>query len=83
MRAGAALAMLAALTACQPRAPLPVRHGIVSIDYCADQMLLGLVRPDGGEALLLGRPVSDPLARTRVGYLPELFRYQPWLTAAT
>ncbi|MBD3782239.1 MAG: ABC transporter substrate-binding protein, partial [Micrococcales bacterium] len=35
--------MLAALTACQPRAPLPVRHGIVSIDYCADQMLLGLV----------------------------------------
>lgn len=31
------------------RAPLPVRHGIVSIDYCADQMLLGLV-PQGASA---------------------------------
>jgi ABC-2 type transport system ATP-binding protein len=44
------------------------------------KMLLGLVRPDGGEAMLLGRPASDPLARAQVGYLPELFRYQPWLT---
>jgi ABC-2 type transport system ATP-binding protein len=46
------------------------------------KMLLGLVRPDAGEVLLLGRPARDPLARARVGYLPELFRYQPWLTAA-
>src|SRR6195952_938040 len=46
------------------------------------KMLLGLVRPDAGEVLLLGRPASDPLARTGVGYLPELFRYQPWLSAA-
>ena len=46
------------------------------------KMLLGLVRPDAGEVLLLGRPASDPRARARVGYLPELFRYQPWLTAA-
>jgi ABC-2 type transport system ATP-binding protein len=46
------------------------------------KMLLGLVRPDAGEVMVLGRPGSDPLARTRVGYLPELFRYQPWLTAA-
>jgi ABC-2 type transport system ATP-binding protein len=46
------------------------------------KMLLGLVRPDAGEVLLLGRPGRDPRARTRVGYLPELFRYQPWLTAA-
>ena len=46
------------------------------------KMLLGLVRPDAGEVLLLGRPAKDPLARTGVGYLPELFRYQPWLTAA-
>ncbi|HEX8345786.1 MAG TPA: ABC transporter ATP-binding protein, partial [Actinoplanes sp.] len=43
---------------------------------------LGLVRPDAGEVLLLGRPGRDPRARRRVGYLPELFRYQPWLTAA-
>lgn len=46
------------------------------------KILLGLVRPDAGEALLLGRPAGDPRARARVGYLPELFRYQPWLTAA-
>ncbi|MEV4703341.1 ABC transporter ATP-binding protein [Actinoplanes sp. NPDC049316] len=46
------------------------------------KILLGLVRPDAGEVLLLGRPSRDPRARARVGYLPELFRYQPWLTAA-
>ena len=46
------------------------------------KMLLGLVRPDAGEVLLLGRPATDPAARARVGYLPELFRYQPWLSAA-
>ncbi|MFL5909983.1 MAG: ABC transporter ATP-binding protein [Gaiellaceae bacterium] len=45
-------------------------------------MLLGLGRPDAGQVLLLGRPAQDPDARSRVGYLPELFRYQPWLTAA-
>jgi len=44
------------------------------------KMLLGLVRPDAGEVLLLGRAASEPDARTRVGYLPELFRYQPWLS---
>jgi ABC-2 type transport system ATP-binding protein len=46
------------------------------------KILLGLVSPDAGEVLLLGRPGTDPRARARVGYLPELFRYQPWLTAA-
>ena len=46
------------------------------------KMLLGLVRPDAGEVMLLGRPAADPVARRRVGYLPELFRYQPWLSAA-
>jgi ABC-2 type transport system ATP-binding protein len=45
------------------------------------KMLMGLVRPDAGEVLLLGRSARDPRARARVGYLPELFRYQPWLTA--
>ena len=45
------------------------------------KMLLGVVRPDSGEVMLLGRSGSDPAARARVGYLPELFRYQPWLTA--
>jgi ABC-2 type transport system ATP-binding protein len=46
------------------------------------KILLGLVRPDAGDVLLLGRAARDPAARARVGYLPELFRYQPWLTAA-
>jgi ABC-2 type transport system ATP-binding protein len=46
------------------------------------KMLLGLVHPDAGEVMLLGRPATDPAARSRVGYLPELFRYQPWLSAA-
>ncbi|MGY1814909.1 ABC transporter ATP-binding protein [Blastococcus sp. SYSU D00820] len=46
------------------------------------KMLLGLVRPDAGEVMLLGSPGRDPESRRRVGYLPELFRYQPWLTAA-
>ena len=46
------------------------------------KMLLGLVRPDAGEAKLLGRTATEPAARARVGYLPELFRYQPWLSAA-
>lgn len=45
------------------------------------KMLLGLVRPDAGEVVLLGRAATDPQARARVGYLPELFRYQPWLSA--
>src|SRR3569833_192130 len=45
-------------------------------------MLLGLVRPDAGEVLLLGRPGRDPASREKVGYLPALFRYQPWLSAA-
>ncbi|SOC46287.1 ABC-2 type transport system ATP-binding protein [Blastococcus aggregatus] len=45
------------------------------------KMLLGLVRPDAGEVMLLGRPATEPAARARVGYLPELFRYQPWLSA--
>ena len=45
------------------------------------KMMLGLVRPDAGEVMLLGQPGTDPLSRLRVGYLPELFRYQPWLTA--
>jgi ABC-2 type transport system ATP-binding protein len=46
------------------------------------KILLGLVRPDAGEVLLLGRSAGDPDARRSVGYLPELFRYQPWLSAA-
>jgi ABC-2 type transport system ATP-binding protein len=46
------------------------------------KMLLGLTRPDAGEVMLLGRSGREPGSRARVGYLPELFRYQPWLSAS-
>jgi ABC-2 type transport system ATP-binding protein len=47
----------------------------------AVKLLLGLARPTGGTGRLLGAPLGDRLVRRRVGYLPELFRYQAWLTA--
>src|SRR4051812_49264158 len=47
----------------------------------AVKLLLGLTRPTSGEAWLLGRPLGDRAARRHVGYLPELFRFQPWLSA--
>ena len=51
----------------------------------AVKLLLGLARATSGEASLLGAPLSDAAAhreaRRKVGYLPELFRYQGWLTA--
>ncbi len=48
----------------------------------AVKILLGLVRPTAGQARLFGRPVDDPAVRRRVGYLPENFRFQDWLTGA-
>ncbi len=45
------------------------------------KLLLGLTRPTGGEGWMLGAPLGDRVARRRVGYLPELFRYQDWLSA--
>lgn len=45
------------------------------------KMLLGLVAPTSGTALLLGKPVGDREAMSRVGFLPEHFRFQEWLTA--
>jgi ABC-2 type transport system ATP-binding protein len=47
----------------------------------AVKLLLGLTRPTGGEGTVLGRPLGDLGARRSIGYLPELFRYQAWLTA--
>lgn len=46
----------------------------------AVKLLLGLTSPTAGDAWLLGEPIGRPHARQRVGYLPELFRYPPWLT---
>lgn len=46
------------------------------------KILLGLVRPSAGSARLFGVDAADPAARRRVGYLPEQFRFPPWLTGA-
>ena len=47
----------------------------------AVKLLLGLLKPTAGEGWLLGKPVGDLHTRRRIGYLPELFRYQSWLSA--
>jgi ABC-2 type transport system ATP-binding protein len=45
----------------------------------AVKLLLGLVRPTAGGGRLLGRPLGDPSARARIGFLPEHFRFHEWL----
>ena len=45
------------------------------------KMLLGLIAPTSGEASLLGKPVGNREVMRRVGFLPEHFRFQEWLTA--
>jgi ABC-2 type transport system ATP-binding protein len=47
----------------------------------AVKLLLGLAQPTGGSGEILGQPIGERSSRKRVGYLPELFRYQSWLTA--
>ena len=47
----------------------------------AVKLLLGLSQPTLGDGRVLGAPLGDVAARKRVGYLPELFRYQGWMTA--
>jgi ABC-2 type transport system ATP-binding protein len=44
------------------------------------KMLLGLIEPTSGTGLLLGKPLGDRAARGKVGFLPEHFRFQDWLT---
>jgi ABC-2 type transport system ATP-binding protein len=44
------------------------------------KMLLGLVAPTSGSATLLGAPIGDREVRARLGFLPEHFRFQDWLT---
>jgi ABC-2 type transport system ATP-binding protein len=45
------------------------------------KLLLGLISPTSGEGWLLGQPIGDLKTRRKIGYLPELFRYQAWLSA--
>src|SRR6516165_6931421 len=44
------------------------------------KMLLGLVFPTSGEAEILGSPAGDVKTRSKVGFLPEHFRFYDWLT---
>ena len=48
----------------------------------AVKMLLGLIRPTSGEGFLLCAPLRNQAARSRVGFLPEHFRFHDWLTAS-
>ena len=43
------------------------------------KMLLGLVKPTGGRAFVLGAPAGDVEVRRKIGFLPEDFRFYEWL----
>jgi ABC-2 type transport system ATP-binding protein len=45
------------------------------------KMLLGLIKPTGGDGRVLGASLGDHEARRRIGFLPEHFRFHEWLTA--
>ncbi|MFC4452721.1 ABC transporter ATP-binding protein [Deinococcus sonorensis] len=45
------------------------------------KMLLGLVMPTSGEVRVLGGSPQDPEIRRQLGFLPEQFRFQNWMTA--
>ena len=44
-------------------------------------VLLGFVNPTAGDAWIFGANVREPIARQRIGYLPELTYYYKFLTA--
>ena len=44
-------------------------------------VLLGFVNATAGDAFLFGKSVREPIARQRIGYLPELTYYYKFLTA--
>lgn len=44
------------------------------------KMMVGLLFPTSGKALVLGKPVGDIDVRKKIGYLPENFKYQDWMT---
>ena len=46
------------------------------------KMLLHLIAPSGGQGYLFGEPLSHPQVRSRVGFLPEHFRFHDWLKAS-
>lgn len=46
----------------------------------AIKMLLGLVRPTAGDARVLDAPLGAVQTRAQIGFLPEHFRFQDWLS---
>jgi ABC-2 type transport system ATP-binding protein len=44
------------------------------------KMLVGLLFPTAGKARVLGKPLGDLSAKRKIGFLPENFHYQEWLT---
>jgi ABC-2 type transport system ATP-binding protein len=45
------------------------------------KMLMGLIYPTGGTATLFGRPIGDPAAKAKVGFLPESPYFYDYLTS--
>jgi len=76
-----------AKTACD-KISIAVRHGQVygflgpngaGKSTCV-KMLIGLVYPTSGGGTVLGKALGSVTARKKMGYLPEMFRYQDWMT---
>lgn len=44
------------------------------------KILMGLIYPSGGAATLFGRPIGDPTAKAKVGFLPESPYFYDYLT---
>lgn len=44
------------------------------------KMLVGLIHPSSGSGTLFGHKIGSLEAKSLIGYLPELYRYQEWLT---
>ena len=67
---------------------LSVEHGVFGFlgpngagKTTAVKILLGLTQPTSGSGSLAGAALGSKTSLGRIGYLPELFRYQSWLTA--
>jgi ABC-2 type transport system ATP-binding protein len=44
------------------------------------KLLTGLLFPTSGKAFILGKPAGDVATRKKIGYLPENFKYQDWMS---
>ncbi|MDO7907800.1 ABC transporter ATP-binding protein [Paenibacillus sp. JX-17] len=44
------------------------------------KMLVGLTAPTEGSGEVMGHPLGSVESRRQIGYLPELYRYQEWLS---